>query len=159
MSGRLPPALAGSPRDKGEILNILSRCLPVRHLRLPLAATVVVVALCSAPVASFAFARTSASQTSPDDTAHNKRHNTTADQQGNSKADIEMTASIRKSVLADKSLSTYAHNVKIITNNGVVTLRGPVRSQDEEQAIVEKATAAAGGSDKVINRITVKGQQ
>lgn len=92
----------------------------------------------------------------PDNTAHNKKHNTTADQQGNSSADVTMTASIRKSILADKDLSTYAHNVKIITNNGMVTLRGPVHTQEEMDAVVAKATEVAGGSDKVMNRISVK---
>ena len=95
----------------------------------------------------------------PDNTAHNKKHNTTADQQGNSSADIAMTANIRKSVMADKSLSTYAHNVKIITSNGMVTLRGPVKSDQEKQTIEAKAVEAAGGADKVQDRITVKASQ
>jgi hyperosmotically inducible periplasmic protein len=46
-------------------------------------------------------------------------------------------------VIADKSLSTYAHNVKIIAQNGMVTVKGPVRSEDERKAIVAKAEAVA----------------
>lgn len=92
----------------------------------------------------------------PDNTAHNQKHNTTADQQGNSQADLDITANIRKSLMGDKSLSSYAHNVKIITNNGMVTLRGPVRSQAEMQTVLAKATEVAGSADKVTNRITVK---
>ncbi len=58
--------------------------------------------------------------------------------------------------MADKSLSTYAHNVKIITQDGQVTLKGPVHSEEEKTAIASKAAEAAGGQDKVTNQITVK---
>jgi hyperosmotically inducible periplasmic protein len=53
-------------------------------------------------------------------------------------ADRTLTQKIRKSVMADKSLSTYAHNVKIISQDGMVTLKGPVRSDDEKKTIVAK---------------------
>jgi len=56
--------------------------------------------------------------------------------------------------MADKSLSTYAHNVKVITQNGGVTLKGPVRSDEEKQAIMAKANEVAG-SGKVTDEITV----
>ena len=58
--------------------------------------------------------------------------------------------------MADKALSTYAHNVKIISQNGIVTLKGPVRSDDEVRSIMAKAVEAAGGSDKVVNQMSVK---
>jgi osmotically-inducible protein OsmY len=80
----------------------------------------------------------------------------TADQQKMNKSDRELTQEIRKSVMADKSLSTYAHNVKIISQHGRVTLRGPVRSDEEKQTIEAKAVEAAGGHDKVDNQLTVK---
>jgi hyperosmotically inducible periplasmic protein len=67
-----------------------------------------------------------------------------------------LTAKIRKSIMADKSLSTYAHNVKIISQNGVVTLKGPVHSDDEKKAVVAKAVEVAGSADKVVDQITVK---
>jgi len=61
---------------------------------------------------------------------------------------------IRKALVSDKSLSTYAHNVKIIATNGTVTLRGPVRSEDEKAAIEAKAKGIAGVTD-VRNELTV----
>lgn len=61
-----------------------------------------------------------------------------------SAADRELTKKIRASIASDKSLSTYAHNIKIISQDGKITLRGPVRSEDEKAAIESKATAIAG---------------
>ena len=78
----------------------------------------------------------------------------TADQQKMNPADRALTAKIRKSIMADKSLSTYAHNVKIISQNGAVTLKGPVRSEDEKHAVDAKAAEVAG-RDKVVNELTV----
>jgi hyperosmotically inducible protein len=98
--------------------------------------------------------------TKPDNTTVNKRDRSpgeaTADQQKMNAADRTLTAKIRSDVMADKSLSTYAHNVKIISQNGTVTLKGPVRSNSEVESIVSKATASAGGSDKVVNQLSVK---
>ncbi|HYK16986.1 MAG TPA: BON domain-containing protein [Bryobacteraceae bacterium] len=68
----------------------------------------------------------------------------TANQQKNGKSDRELTQDIRKAVMADKSLSMEAHNIKIVSRNGVVTLRGKVKSQDEKKTIVDKAIQAAG---------------
>jgi hyperosmotically inducible periplasmic protein len=79
----------------------------------------------------------------------------TADQQKMNASDQEMTKSIRRSIMADKFLSTYAHNVKIITQDGTVTLKGPVKSDSEKQAIVAKAVAVAG-ADKVTDQLSVK---
>jgi hyperosmotically inducible protein len=99
-------------------------------------------------------------QTPPDNTKMNKGDGTkgavTADQQKMSASDRTLTQNIRKAVIADKSLSTYAHNVKIISQNGMVTLKGPVRSDDEKKTIVAKAVEAAGGADKVTDQLTVK---
>jgi len=81
-----------------------------------------------------------------------------ADQQSNSSTDVELTRKIRQSLTQDKSLSTYAHNVKIITRNGVVELKGPVRSQSEKEAVEAKATEIAGSS-KVKNELTVKDEK
>jgi osmotically-inducible protein OsmY len=63
--------------------------------------------------------------------------------------------SIRKAVVSDESLSTYAHNVKIIAQNGKVTLKGPVRSEEEKRTIEAKATEVAGAGN-VVNQLTVK---
>jgi hyperosmotically inducible protein len=96
----------------------------------------------------------------PDNTKLNQRDRdaseATADQQKMNPADRELTRKIRHSVMADKSLSTYAHNVKIISQDGHVTLKGPVRSEDEKRSILSKATAEAGGSDKVTDQLSVK---
>ena len=78
----------------------------------------------------------------------------TAQDQGNKKADREMTAKIRKAVVEDDSLSVSAHNVKIITRDGKVTLRGRVRSNEEKAAVAAIAQSVAG--DAVDNQLTVK---
>src|SRR5208337_5221304 len=79
---------------------------------------------------------------------------TTAQQQKENPSDRELTQHVRQAIMQDKSLSTYAHNVKIISQNGVVTLKGPVRSDDERRAIEAKANELAG-KDKVVNELTV----
>ena len=80
----------------------------------------------------------------------------TADNQTNAVADRETARRIRKSVIADKSLSIYAHNVKIIVLNGAVTLKGPVHSENEKKRIGDLATEIVGSPDKVTNDISVK---
>ncbi len=101
-------------------------------------------------------------QTQPDNTKMNRGDQSpaavTADQQKMNKSDRILTQNIRKAVIADKSLSTYGHNVKIISQNGAVTLRGPVRSDDEKKAIIAHAVEVAGSADKVTDQLTVKGQ-
>jgi osmotically-inducible protein OsmY len=98
----------------------------------------------------------------PDNTKVNKRDRAsgavTADQQKNNRSDRDLTKEIRKAVEADKSLSTYAHNVKIITQDGAVTLKGPVKSEDEKKQIVAKAEEVAG-SGKVTDQLSVKAAQ
>lgn len=82
----------------------------------------------------------------------------TADQQKDNRSDRDITQQIRQSIIKDKSLSTYAHNVKIVTQHGQVTLKGPVRSEDEKRAIEAKATEVAGES-KVTSELSIKTQQ
>ena len=105
-------------------------------------------------------AQSTDSQTKPDNTGVNKRDRTageaTAQDQKMNATDRTLTANIRRAVVADKSLSTYAHNVKIISQDGVVTLKGPVRSDAEVKAIVSKATEVVGSPDKVVNQLSVK---
>jgi osmotically-inducible protein OsmY len=69
-------------------------------------------------------------------------------------ADRDITKQIRSSIYKDKSLSTYAHNIKIITQDGKVTLKGPVRSEDEKAGIEAKA-AAVVGAENVTNHLKV----
>jgi hyperosmotically inducible periplasmic protein len=100
-----------------------------------------------------------ASQTQPDNTKVNQRDRNkaqpTADQGKNNKSDREIMKEIRRSVVSDKSLSTYAHNVKIISQGGKVTLKGPVHTEEEKKSIESKASAVAGDGN-VTNQLTVK---
>jgi hyperosmotically inducible periplasmic protein len=108
------------------------------------------------------FARQTSPQSSPsaDNTKVNKRDQSksepTADQGKNASSDRETMRKIRRAVVADKSLSTYAHNIKIISQGGKVTLKGPVHTEDEKKAVEAKATEVAGAGN-VTNEITVKG--
>src|SRR5258708_27953986 len=79
----------------------------------------------------------------------------TADQQKENTSDRDITQQVRQALLKDKSLSTYAHNVKVITQNGMVTLKGPVRSEEEKQAVEAKAEEGAGAG-KVTDQLDVK---
>jgi hyperosmotically inducible periplasmic protein len=96
----------------------------------------------------------------PDNTKVNKRDRDrsepTADQQKGNASDRDMTKKIRQSIVADKSLSTYAHNVKVISQNGVVTLKGPVRSEEEKKAIESKAMEVVGSGGRINNEMSVK---
>jgi len=89
-----------------------------------------------------------AQQPAPDNSKANQRDRdrsaATAERQKMSAEDRELTRKIRAALTADKSLSIYAHNVKIVTRDGKVTLKGPVRSDDEKTALLSKATGIAG---------------
>jgi len=76
------------------------------------------------------------------------------DGQANMASDLKITQQIRKSVMADKTLSTYAHNVKIVSVNGAVTLNGVVRS-DHEKTVVEMKAQSVAGKARVTNDLTV----
>ena len=97
-------------------------------------------------------------QTAPDNTKVNKRDRAkgapTADQQKENAGDREITQKIRQSIMKDKSLSTYAHNVKVIAQGGQVTLKGPVRS-DEEKRTIEALANDVAGNGHVTNQLTV----
>ena len=79
----------------------------------------------------------------------------TADKQSQSKADLAITRQIRREVVKDKSLSLIAHNCKIITQQGLVTLRGEVKT-DAERATIGDIAAKVAGAGKVTNSLTVK---
>ena len=91
----------------------------------------------------------------PDNTKMNKGEHPTAGQAKNNASDRDIMQNIRKAIVSDKSLSTYAHNVKVISKDGKVTLKGPVRSEEEKSAIERKATEVAGAGN-VTNDLTVK---
>ena len=79
----------------------------------------------------------------------------TADQQKENRTDRELAKQITRAIAKDKSLSTYAHNVKIVVQNGAVTLKGPVRTEEEKKAIETKATEVAG-EGKVTCELEIK---
>jgi hyperosmotically inducible periplasmic protein len=94
-------------------------------------------------------------QTPPDNTKQNKdQSNPTADDQKMNPSDRAIAQKIRKALHDDSNLSTYAHNIKIISQDGKVTLRGPVRSEDEKASIEAKAVAVAG-TGNVTNQLEV----
>lgn len=97
-----------------------------------------------------------------DNTAKNERDSSgetkTSGDQSNSPEDIKITADIRRAVVADGSLSMTAKNVKIITAEGMVTLRGPVNSAEEKATIARLAKSAAGAA-KIDNQLEVKASE
>ena len=96
----------------------------------------------------------------PDNTATNERDRSgetkTSGDQSNSSADLKITQDIRRALMKDSELSTTAKNIKIITDNGQVTLRGPVKNAQEKAKIDQLARSAAGGA-KIDDQLDVKG--
>ena len=94
-----------------------------------------------------------------DNTSRNQRDRSgetrTSGDQSNSPEDVQITATIRRAIVGDHSLSATAKNVKIITADGVVTLRGPVQNEAEKTKIAELAQSAAGNA-KIDNQLEVK---
>ena len=99
-------------------------------------------------------------KTKPDNTGINERDRSretqTSGDQSNSSADLKTTQAIRQALMKDSELSTTAKNIKIITNNAQVTLRGPVKNAQEKGKIDQLAKSAAGGA-KIIDQLDVKG--
>lgn len=93
-----------------------------------------------------------------DNTKVNKRDQAkgaaTADQQKENSTDRDIASRIRRALMDDKTLSTYAHNVKVIAQDGHVTLKGPVRTEDEKKIVAAKATEVAGAGH-VTNQISI----
>ena len=128
----------------------------MRHLRLGPAARAIVMMACITGAGAAALG--AQQPTPPDNTKINERDRAkgavTADQQSNAKSDVEITREIRRAIVADKELSTSAHNVKVVTRHGKVTLKGPVASVDEKNTVEAKATAVAGAAN-VTNQISI----
>jgi osmotically-inducible protein OsmY len=97
-------------------------------------------------------------QPAPDNSKTNKRdrnsNEPTADQQKMNATDRDLTKRVRAALHDDKSLSTYAHNIKIVAQGGRITLKGPVRSEEEKAAVESKATEVAGAGN-VTNQLEV----
>src|SRR5690242_4684004 len=107
----------------------------------------------------FARVRTGQQTPAPDNTKANQRDRSdsavTADQQKENRSDRELARQIRRAIVKDKSLSTYGHNVKVVVQNGAVTLKGPVRTEEDKKAIEAKATEVAG-EGKVTSELEVQ---
>ena len=99
-------------------------------------------------------------KTEADNTAKNERDRSgetqTSGDQSNSSADLKVTQAIRQSLMKDDTLSTTAKNIKVITENGQVTLRGPVKNAQEKAKVSQLAKSAAGGAH-VVDQLDVKG--
>jgi len=101
-------------------------------------------------------------KTKPDNTATNERDRSsetkTSGDQSNNSADLKITQAIRQALMKDRELSTTAKNIKVITANGQVTLRGPVKSAQEKAKIDQIAKSAAGGA-QIDNQLDVEGSK
>jgi hyperosmotically inducible protein len=130
-----------APKELSMILKSLSsktRCIVLTTaMMLPISVSV-----------GFAKGTATPSEAVPDNSAANTRANgetgLTAEQASNAEADVKLTAKIRQALVKDKKLSTYAHNVKIIVENGQVVLKGPVKTEAEKQEVESKAGRIAG---------------
>jgi osmotically-inducible protein OsmY len=122
-----------------------------QHRRRRILRAIVVISVLLAPVSALA-------QTPADNTKVNTRDRAkgavTADQQKENASDRELTQKIRRALMQDKALSSYAHNVKIVAQGGQVTLKGPVRTGDEKRTVETKAAEVAGAGH-VINQMSV----
>jgi osmotically-inducible protein OsmY len=106
-------------------------------------------------MATLAPRQVDAQHPAPNNTAINKDQiGPTADQQKMNRSDRTLTQKIRKAIHHDKSLSTYGRNIKIFMQDGKVTLRGPVRSEEEKNNLEAKAASAAG-QENVTNQLEV----
>ena len=116
----------------------------------------ILACLCAVSLAAIA----ADDKTKPDNTATNERDRSgetqTSGDQSNSSADLKITQAIRQALVKDGELSMTAKNIKIITDNGQVTLRGPVKNAQEKAKIDQLARSAAGGA-KIDDQLDVKG--
>ena len=96
----------------------------------------------------------------PDNTATNERDRSgetkTSGDQSNSSTDLKVTQAIRRALMKDRELSTMAKNIKVVTANGQVTLRGPVKTVQEKTKVDQIARSAAGGA-RIDDQLEVKG--
>jgi hyperosmotically inducible protein len=100
----------------------------------------------------------SAADNTKRNSSEQNKNTDTAEKQSNSKDDLALTQKVRQAVMKDGSLSMNAKNVKIIAQDGKITLKGPVDSQQEKENIGTKAGEIAG-KDKVDNQLEVKAEK
>ena len=122
-----------------------------QHRRRRILRAIVVISVLLAPTSALA-------QTPADNTKVNTRDRAkgavTADQQKENASDRELTQKIRRALMQDKTLSSYAHNVKVVAQGGQVTLKGPVRTEDEKR-IGETKAAEVAGAGHVTNEMSI----
>jgi hyperosmotically inducible protein len=136
--------------SKGEI-EVNGSSLKFQRLLLPLGSLALSISL----MATLVPRHHDAQHPAPDNTKINKdQTGPTADQQKMNPSDRAITQKIRKAIHHDKSLSTYGRNIKILTQDGKVTLRGLVRSEDEKGNLEAKAVSVAG-QESVSNQLEV----
>ncbi|NYE30051.1 osmotically-inducible protein OsmY [Rhodanobacter sp. K2T2] len=132
---------------------------PIRSMLLSTAVSASLLACATAATAQQTASSSSTMSAPANDTAVNKRDRSSQTMkptdQPEDKADIKLAAAVRRSIYKDKSLSTSAHNVKLVAAQGVVTLRGPVKNADEK-AKVEADAKAVSGVSSVDNQLDVK---
>jgi osmotically-inducible protein OsmY len=130
----------------------------MKHTALLFSLALLVLEGYARPVYPLEIAQVPPAQTAPDNTGRNVRDRSgatlTPGDQSESEADRTLTQRIRHAVVADEALSTTAKNVKIITINGMVTLRGPVKNSQEKGTIEAKARQIAG-ADKVDSQLEI----
>jgi hyperosmotically inducible protein len=142
----------------GALVAISNTGTPQTQTKGPMKRTLVALTCLSA----FSLAALAADnkKAEPDNTATNERDRSgetkTSGDQSNSSADLKITQAIRRALMKDSELSTTAKNIKIITDNGQVTLRGPVKNPQEKAKIDQLARSAAGGA-KIDDQLDVKG--
>jgi hyperosmotically inducible periplasmic protein len=142
----------------GALVAISNTGTPQTQTKGPMKRTLVALTCLSA----FSLAALAADnkKAEPDNTATNERDRSgetkTSGDQSNSSADLKITQDIRRAIMKDSELSTSAKNIKIITDNGQVTLRGPVKNAQEKAKIDQLAKSAAGGA-KIDDQLDVKG--
>jgi hyperosmotically inducible periplasmic protein len=141
----------------GALVAISNTGTPQTQTKGPMKRTLVALTCLSA----FSLAALAADnkKAEPDNTATNERDRSgetkTSGDQSNSSADLKITQDIRRALMKDSELSTTAKNIKIITDNGQVTLRGPVKNAQEKAKIDQLARSAAGGA-KIDDQLDVK---
>lgn len=148
-------ALFRKRKSAGSESSNSAKGLHMSYPRFLLVAVAATTLLCVAEVAPQRLLAQSSPTQAPDNSAQNKNHVETADNQASSKDDRQITAKVRKVIVGDKDLSTYAHNVKVITVHGEVTLKGPVQTEDEKQKVASLASTVVS-ADKIVNDLTVK---
>ncbi len=141
----------------GVLVAISYTVIPQPQTKGPMKRTLLAI-VCLSTLSLAAFASDN-EKTKPDNTATNERDRSsetkTSGDQSNSSADLKITQAIRQALMKDRELSTTAKNIKVITANGQVTLRGPIKTAQEKARVDQLARSAAGGA-QIDDQLDVK---